>query len=142
MIKTVKQEAGQETDELSKGNGELILVAEDDRSVCEITCSILEAYGYRVLAAKNGFDALTLYAQNIQEISVVLMDMQMPVMDGEESIRAIREINPKARIIAASGFIGKDKLAKIESTNAQAILPKPYTAGTLLKSIKEVLSPQ
>lgn len=138
-MKTERQEAGKEEREIPRGNGELILVAEDDSSVCEITCSTLQAHGYRVLPAKNGADALALYVQNIQEISVVLTDMMMPVMDGEASIREIRKISPKARIIAASGFIEKDKLKNV-ALNTNAFLPKPYTAEILLNTIHEVLS--
>jgi PAS domain S-box-containing protein len=126
--------------ELPVGNGEFVLVAEDEDSVREVTVSTLKEYGYNVLAANDGVDAVALYAQNMDEINVVLMDMMMPVMDGEASIRAIRKINPEVKVIVVSGLAEKDKLAKIESTRAQAILPKPYTAEKLLKAMHEVLS--
>ncbi len=126
--------------ELPTGHGELVLIAEDEDSVREVTISSLEANGYKVLAANDGADAVALYAQNADKIKVVLMDMMMPVMDGEASIRAIRKINPDVKVIVVSGLAEKDKLAKIESTRAQAILPKPYTAERLLKAMHEVLS--
>ncbi len=125
--------------ELLTGHGELVLIVEDEDSICEITSSALEKNGYRVLTAKNGADAIELYAQNMVEIKIVLTDMMMPVMDGETSIREIRKINPRVRVIAVSGLAEKDKLAKIESTHAHAFLPKPYTAEILLKTIHEVL---
>ncbi|NJD78792.1 MAG: response regulator [Candidatus Methanoperedens sp.] len=126
--------------ELLTGHGELILIAEDEKSVREVTVSTLEKHGYNVLAANDGADAVALYAQNKDKINVVLMDMMMPVMDGEASIRAIHRINPEVKVIVVSGLAEKDKVAKIESTHAQAILPKPYTAERLLKAMHEVLS--
>ncbi|NJD53842.1 MAG: PAS domain S-box protein [Candidatus Methanoperedens sp.] len=138
--KTEIQNVEKQQLELPFGHGELVLVAEDEDSVREVTISVLKENGYDVLAAEDGAQAVTEYAQNKDKIKVVLMDMMMPVMDGHASIRAIRKINPEVKIIAASGLAEKDKLAKIESTRAQTLLPKPYTAERLLKTIHEVLS--
>ncbi len=126
--------------ELPVGNGELVLVAEDEDSIREVTVSTLEAYGYKVLTASDGADAIALYAQNKDKIKVILMDMMMPVMDGHTSIKAIRKINHVVKIIAVSGLAEKDKRAKIADTGVHAFLPKPYTAERLLKTIHEVLS--
>jgi CheY-like chemotaxis protein len=125
---------------LPVGNGELVLVAEDEDSIRDVTVSTLEAYGYKVLTASDGADAVALYAQNKDKIKVILMDMMMPVMDGHASIRAIRKIKPEVKIIAVSGLAEKDKLAKIADTGVHAFLPKPYNAERLLKTIHEVLS--
>jgi CheY-like chemotaxis protein len=92
-----------------------------------------------VITANDGADAAALYAQNIEETRVVLMDMAMPNMDGLAGIRVLRKINPKVKIIAASGLADKDKLAKVEDINANAFLLKPYTAEKLLKTIHEVI---
>ncbi|MFZ3166861.1 MAG: response regulator, partial [Candidatus Methanoperedens sp.] len=87
----------------------------------------------------DGAEAVALYAQNIDKIKVILMDMMMPIMDGQTSIQAIRKINHDVKIIAVSGLAEKDRLAKVaDYTNA--FLPKPYTAQKLLKTIHEVLS--
>ncbi len=139
-IKTEMKNVEERQLELPIGQGELVLVAEDEDSVREVTISTLEEYGYNVLAARDGADAVVLYAQNMDIIKVVLMDMMMPVMDGEASIRAIRKINPDVKVIAVSGLEEKDKLVKIESTRVHTLLPKPYTAERLLKAMHEVLS--
>ncbi len=139
-IKTEMQKEEKEQFELLTGHGELVLVAEDEDSVREITISTLKEYGYKVLTANDGAAAVALYTQNKDKIKVILMDLMMPVMDGEASIRAIRRINPEVKVIVVSGLTEKDKLAAIESTRAQAILTKPYTAERLLKAIHEVLS--
>ena len=139
-IKTAEtQKVEEQQGELPVGNGELILVAEDEGSIREITSSTLKAYGYRVLTANDGAEAVALHAQNKDEIKLVLIDLMMPVMDGEAGIRAIRKINHDVKIIAVSGLTEKDRLAKVaDYTNA--FLPKPYTAEKLLKTIHEVLS--
>src|SRR5829696_269470 len=90
--------------DLPLGNGELILVVDDEESIREITRSTLETFGYTVLTASDGTEALALYADKKNEIAVVLTDMVMPFMDGPATIRALQRMNPKVRIIAASGL--------------------------------------
>jgi nitrogen-specific signal transduction histidine kinase len=124
---------------LPAGHGESILVVDDEDQILEITKKTLETHGYRVLAANDGKDAIALYLQHRELIKTILIDMMMPVMDGEESIRGIRKINPEVKIIAVSGLAEKDRLANI-ADKVEAFLPKPYTAEKLLKAIHEVLS--
>ncbi len=137
-VKTEVQK-GEEQFKSSIGHGELILIAEDEGSIREITSSTLETHGYKVLTAGDGAEAVALYVQNKDKVKVVLMDMMMPIMDGHASIRAIHKINPEVKVIAVSGLAEKDKLAKIAGTHAKAFLPKPYTAERLLKAIHEVI---
>ncbi len=138
-IKIELQNVAEQQLELPVGNGEFVLVAEDEDSVREVTISTLEKYGYNVLTANDGAQAVAEYAQNTDKTKVILMDMMMPVMDGHASIRAIRKINPEVKIIAVSGLAEKDKLKNVAGyTNA--FLPKPYTAERLLKTIHEVLN--
>jgi PAS domain S-box-containing protein len=138
-IKTQIQGAEEQQLELFVGNGEWILVAEDEDSIRDVTFSTLEMSGYKVLTANDGAEAVALYAENMDKIKVVLMDMMMPIMDGQASIRAIRRVNPQVKIIAVSGLTEKDRLAKVAGL-ANAFLPKPYTAEKLLKTIHKVLS--
>jgi PAS domain S-box-containing protein len=121
--------------ELFIGHDELVLVAEDEDSIREVIVLTLEENGYKVLAAKNGEDAVALYAQNKDLIKVVLMDM----MDGHAGIKAIRKINPAVKIIAVSGLAKKDELSQIAEIRVNAFISKPYTAEKLLKTIHEVL---
>ncbi len=139
-IKTEMQKAQEKKLDLSPGHGELVLIAEDEVSIREVTCSTLETCGYKVLTADDGAQAVALYAQNKDKIKVVLMDMMMPVMDGHASIKAIRKINPEVRIIASSGLSEKDKLMKVAGTGINAFLPKPYTAEQLLKTISDCIN--
>jgi PAS domain S-box-containing protein len=140
----VKSNEAQKVDEqqleLLAGHGELILVVDDETMIREITGSILETNGYRVLMANDGAQAIKVYTQNREEIKVVVMDMMMPVMDGQTCIRALRKVNPDIQIIAVSGLAEKEKLAKVAVTHVKAFLPKPYTAKILLKTIHEVVN--
>lgn len=139
-ITTNEEQKAMEFRELPSGHGELVLLVDDEAPIREITRATLEAYGYKVITASDGAEAAALYAQNIEETRVVLMDMAMPNMDGLASIRVIRKINPNVKIIAVSGLAEKKKLTKVADINANSFLPKPYTAEKLLKTIHEVLS--
>lgn len=121
------------------GNGEMILLVDDEAPILVVTSQILQAYGYRVLTASDGADALTLYAQHQHEIAVVLTDMRMPVLDGSVMIQALTPLNPALKIIAASGLDMHDPLAKLEGTGVKHFLGKPYTPATLLKILRTVL---
>jgi len=124
---------------LPRGNGETILVVDDESSILTITCQTLQAFGYRVLTATDGAEAVAVYAAHQGEISVVLTDMMMPVMDGSAVIRALLRINPAISIIAASGLKSNGLAAKPGDPGVKHFLTKPYTARTLLKAIWTVL---
>ena len=121
------------------GEGELILIVEDELSLRDITRQILESYGYQVVTAADGTEALAQYLERKGEIRLVFTDMMMPYMDGAATIRAIRKIDPRACIIATSGLMVSEYAKEAKDLGAQEFLGKPYTAETLLKSLKEVL---
>lgn len=133
------QQRERQQPELFIGQKELVLVVEDDDSILEVSVLTLEEYGYNVLAANDGADAVALYAQNKDLIKVVLIDMMMPGMDGHTAIKAIQKINPGVKIIAVSGLEQKDERSQSADIGVYAFLPKPYTAEKLLKIIHEVL---
>ena len=123
---------------LPRGHGETILVVDDEASILIITGQTLQAFGYRVLTATDGADAVATYAEHRHEIAVVLTDMMMPVMDGTATIRALTRINPEIKIVAASGLNANGGVAK-SGAGVKHFLTKPYTAGTLLKTLRTAL---
>ncbi|BCL34856.1 response regulator [Nostoc sp. MS1] len=125
--------------ELLKGNGELVLVVDDEAKILEMTRISLETYNYQVLTASDGVEAIALYAQHKDKISVVLMDMMMPSMDGISSIRALQKINSQVKIIAVSGLVTNQKLAA--SVVVKKFLAKPYTTKELLETLHSALIP-
>jgi CheY-like chemotaxis protein len=126
--------------ELPLGHGELILVVDDEVAIREITKTLLETYNYNVVTASDGLDAIALYAQHKDEISVVLMDMMMPSMDGSRSIHVLKKLNPLVKIIAVSGLTSSDKVTVAMDSGVKAFLSKPYTAQQLLKTLDSLLS--
>lgn len=128
-----------EATDLPRGNGELILVVDDETSILTITGQTLQAFGYRVMKASNGAEAIVVYAQHKDEIDVVLTDMAMPVMDGPATIYALLKIKPDIRIIAASGLYANGGVAKATSAGVKHFISKPYTAATLLKTLREII---
>jgi hypothetical protein len=125
---------------LPKGQGELILVVDDEEPIRETTKISLEAYGYSVLTANDGIEAIAVYAQHQQEVSVVLIDMMMPSMDGPMTIRMLQKLDPEVKIIAVSGLVSGYDVSGGNGIGIQTFLPKPYTAEELLKNLQAVLS--
>ena len=125
--------------EMPAGHGELVLVVDDEEAIRQITKGTLETFGYRVLTAGDGTEAVALYAQNRDEVAVVLTDMMMPFMDGPATIRALQKMNPQVRVVAASGLGGSEKAAEATALGVRMFLPKPYTAEKLLNALAEVL---
>ncbi|MDZ8188920.1 MAG: response regulator [Nostoc sp. ChiSLP02] len=123
--------------ELLKGNGESILVVDDEIGILETTKISLEIYNYRVLTASDGIEAIAMYAQYEDEISVVLMDMMMPAMDGATAISTLQKMNSQVKIVAVSGLNVNDKLIKIPGI--KKFIPKPYTTKELLQTLHSIL---
>ncbi|HEV8483681.1 MAG TPA: PAS domain S-box protein [Blastocatellia bacterium] len=125
---------------LPTGKGELILIVDDELGILEITKGTLETYGYRVLTANDGTEALAVYAQHKDEIRVVVTDVMMPYMDGPATVRALRKMNPRVKVVVSSGLDANDKAMESSGLSVQGFLSKPYTAERLLKILAEILS--
>lgn len=125
---------------LPRGNGEMILVVDDEDAILEVTRLTLEAHGYQVEVAPNGAEAVAVFAQNLDRVALVLTDMMMPVMDGPATIQAVRRLKPDVPIITASGVSQNNQVARSASAGVQHFLSKPYTADVLLRKLAEVLA--
>lgn len=126
--------------EIPKGKGEWILVVDDEKYILEINKTTLEKFGYKVLIASDGREAIGLYARHKNKIKVVLMDMMMPYMDGLTTIQELQKINPAVKVIATSGLAESRSIEAATALGAKTFLPKPYTTQELLKSISNCLS--
>jgi PAS domain S-box-containing protein len=131
----------EQDDELSMpaGNGETILVIDDEAAILSISQQTLQTFGYSVLTALDGAEAVAIYAQHRHEIAVVLTDMSMPIMDGVATINALRRINPAVKIVAASGLASVAGTARNADARVKHFLAKPFDAGTLLKVMRAIL---
>lgn len=126
---------------LPRGHGEVVLVVDDEAPIREVTKTMLERFGYKVLLASNGAEAVSLYASNRDIIALVLTDIAMPVLDGAGLISAILQINPGVKIIATSGLSSQADLAGTAAVGVHRFIPKPYSAKSLLEALNELLGP-
>ncbi len=124
--------------EAHTGQGELILVVDDEPQIREIAQIILENHNYKMLAASTGIEAIAFYAQYKHQIKAVLMDIMMPEMDGIIAIRTLQKMNKEVKIIACSGLNSMEMLTEAADTKVQAVLSKPYTAKELLKILDQI----
>jgi PAS domain S-box-containing protein len=125
--------------DLPRGNGETILVVDDEDNIRLITQATLEKYGYAVVTATDGTDALGQYAQHRDSIALVLTDMAMPYMDGPSMIRALKRMSPDVKVIGMSGLMNPEQTAELETLKVDDYLSKPFTADKLLTTIAAVL---
>jgi len=131
-----------ELDALPRGNGETVLLIDDEASVVTITSETLQTFGYHVLTATDGAHGVAVYAQHVKEVALVITDMMMPLMDGPATIQALRRINPGIKIIAASGLHPDSRAAKATGALVHYFLMKPYTARSLLNTVHAILEGQ
>jgi PAS domain S-box-containing protein len=123
-----------------RGNGELVLIVDDEAAVRKVLARMLEIFGYRVLAASEGTEAAALFGQHRDEIKVVLTDMAMPQMDGPALVSVLRSIDPAVRIIGCSGIGSLTKDKDYRALNLPAYLTKPFTADNLLTTLHRLLA--
>ena len=142
-VEPVRTESSDKVDEeWARGNGEWILLVDDEKSILTVTQQTLEAFGYHVLTAEQGAQAVGIFAANRDKIALVITDMMMPVMDGAATILALHEVAPELKIIAASGLNAYSNIAKTSESGVKHFLAKPYTTETMLRTIKRILLEQ
>jgi len=122
------------------GNGEMVLVVDDEAMIREIAQATLERFGYEVVTAKDGKEALDILSTADLKIDVVITDLAMPVMDGSQFVRNIRNTDPNIPILAMSGFVEPDQAADMRSMSVNTVLDKPFTAEVLLTAIRKALT--
>jgi PAS domain S-box-containing protein len=124
---------------LPTGKGECILIVDDEEGLLAITRAALENYGYNVLTASSGFEAVVQFTKNQDAVNLVITDLAMPFMNGLETIAALRKIRPDIKIIIASGSEKEIEEAKnLIITNA--FIAKPFTNDALIEIVHEVLA--
>ncbi|MCU0550743.1 MAG: response regulator [Leptolyngbya sp. Prado105] len=124
---------------IATGNDQLILIVEDEPSIQQVTQTTLELCNYRTLIASDGVEAISIYAKHQHEISLVLMDIMMPSMDGLTAVRALQYLNPTVKVVAMSGLATNYQISQEQSI--KAFLPKPYTTKALIETLQTVLNP-
>lgn len=121
------------------GEGETILLIDDEEPIRRVGRGILEAFGYNVITANNGQEAEEIVLERGHEIQAILTDLTMPNRDGLEVIRTIRSQNDHLQIIASSGLGDTSRRDEALRAGANFFLPKPYSGSELLWIVHEAL---
>jgi two-component system cell cycle sensor histidine kinase/response regulator CckA len=125
--------------ELSKSSG-TILVVDDEEIVRRTAKSALERKGYSVLVAENGREAVEIVRSAPGAISAVLLDLTMPVMDGEETLTALRKMRPDLPVILSSGYNELEAVRRFDGKGLSGFVQKPYSASVLAEKIRSALA--
>ena len=123
---------------LAQGRG-AILVVDDEQIVCNLVEQALMRAGYEVLQAGNGAEALTVFSRNASRISLVLLDLVMPVMSGEEALPHLLNMKPGIPVIVSSGHREEECRVRLKDPRVAGFLQKPYTAAALAAKVQAVL---
>lgn len=124
--------------ELMAGNGEWVLVIDDEAPLRSIIKDTLDMYGYQVVVAANGIFGVEEFTQNPEKYDLVITDIMMPGKDGIQTMKEIRELKPKAKILASSGLTTFSQIPGIMEGNT-GFLPKPFSAKELLLEVNKLI---
>jgi len=124
--------------ELLKGV-EMVLLVDDEDSIVDVGGEILHMMGYQVLSARSGKEAVQLYQKSQATIDIVVLDMIMPEMGGEETYDTLKEINPKVKVLLSSGYSIDGKAKEILEKGCDGFIQKPFTVEELSQKIREIL---
>jgi CheY-like chemotaxis protein len=135
-----EEERQEETDKAVFGSGsETILLVDDEEFVRTLGQRMLTGRGYTVLTAGNGIDALEVYKQQRGKISLVILDLVMPEMGGKQCLEELLIIDPKVKVLIASGQALNARLQGTIESGARAFVSKPFKMTELLKKVRDVL---
>jgi len=118
----------------------VILVVDDEDLVLRLARASLEAYGYTALLASDGRSALDEIAVSGDRIRAVILDLTMPGMSGEETLKHLRAMHPTLPVMVASGYGGSEIMQRFEGVGIHGFLQKPYTAEQLARCVSAALA--
>lgn len=122
-----------------RGNGELLMIVDDNDAVIRVTSRMLTAQGYRATAARSGPECLRLYKGASEPVALIVMDFHMPGMNGEQVLAELLAFDPGAAVLLSSGFSERDALQRMLAKGLLGFLPKPHTQRELLTQIRAIL---
>jgi CheY-like chemotaxis protein len=135
-IMAVNPSAAAKESPVGKGT---ILLADDEKMALELGQIVLEGFGYRVLVAKDGEEAVSLYREHSGEVDLVILDIQMPRLDGPGALVQLKHIDPAVKVLAVTGSCPQVAADLMLSRGAGAVLHKPYQALELATAVQQML---
>ena len=121
------------------GTRELVMVVDDEEFVSMLAQRVLCDDGYRVITARDGFQAIDMYRKLREQISLIILDFTMPVMDGADVFAELLEIDPEVPVVLSSGFAEQGRLQNMLAHGLRGFIPKPYTHQKLLSQVRSTL---
>jgi CheY-like chemotaxis protein len=136
-VDAAHQDDASGSDRGKRGN---ILVIEDEEMLRELLRSILTARGHNVIFANDGEEGLSTFVEQKDGIDIVLTDLGLPKLGGEEVVRRIRDVSRTAKVVVASGFIAPEVRDELEEMGVNYFIQKPYRTAEVLKVVDAILS--
>lgn len=121
------------------GSLELVMIVDDEEFVTLLAQRVMTDRGYRVVTAKDGFEALDIYRKLGSAIDLIILDLNMPLMDGSEVFNELRQMNPNVPVVLSSGFADNERLRAMTANGLRGFIPKPYTQEKLLTEMRSTL---
>jgi DNA-binding NtrC family response regulator len=118
--------------------GKTILVVDDEEIVLSVSQHCLERVGHTVLTATGGRQAIDLFRQHHEEIGLVILDLTMPRMSGEETFRELKEIREDVRVVISSGYTRADAASRFDAASIEEFLQKPYRPHELMSLVDRI----
>ena len=141
-IEDSAQAAGKPADGISTWRGAgLALVVDDEETVRAVTARTLESFGFTPLTASDGAEGVRVFREHAGELRLVLLDLTMPHMDGEETYRELYRINPDVPVVLMSGFAEKDTVDRFAGKRLAGFIQKPFDRKRLQAKLRSVLTP-
>ncbi len=122
-----------------EGARELLLLVEDEPEIGALAAEMLADEGYKVITAKDGFEALKIYQRIGSQIGLVILDFFLPVMDGDAVFDELRSLNPSVNVVLSSGFAEQSKIGNMLAQGLRGFIPKPYTREKLVEQVSSIL---
>jgi two-component system cell cycle sensor histidine kinase/response regulator CckA len=119
--------------------GALVLVVDDEEPVLLVTAEVLKEQCYRVLTSKSGRDALEVYRQHASDVSLVLLDLTMPGMNGEDTLRALQALRPDVKVVLMTGYTEDEVRLRFMHGELAGFLTKPFSTKELVATIEAAI---
>jgi CheY-like chemotaxis protein len=116
-----------------------ILVVDDEEGVRQVAADLLKSMGFEVILAEDGLQALERFRENAVRIKAVLMDLTMPHLDGVETFRALRHLDPACRVVLTSGYNEQEAIQDFLGKGLVAFVQKPFLRADLMKAMQKAL---
>jgi DNA-binding NtrC family response regulator len=138
-VKGEQERAGDERPKSEPPRSGTILLVDDEKIILTSTRRLLERLGYTVLVAGGGRDAVACYRESGERIALVILDLVMPDMDGEETFEALKEIDPEVRVVFSSGYSHDKRVEQLVRSGRTGFIQKPFDSRVLSSTIKRAL---